>query len=136
MLRETFREAGERLTAQREQVWRTIRRRKGGMTISEVAHAVEHLNVGLATVYRTIAVLENLDLLRRVHDHRGEHRYVATRPGHAHPLVCRSCGLVVEFEACDLHAFEERLAAETGFTIESHELEVHGVCPQCQRCAS
>lgn len=102
------------------------------MTITEAVEALEPEGIGLSTVYRTVSLLEDLGLLRRVHDLKGEHRYIAGRPGHSHPLVCRSCGTVVQFESCGMGVVERMLAAETGFKIEGHEIEVHGVCPACQ----
>jgi Fe2+ or Zn2+ uptake regulation protein len=47
-------------------------------------------------------------------------------------LACRSCGLVVEFESCNLTLLEKLLALETGFRIEGHELELYGLCPECR----
>jgi Fe2+ or Zn2+ uptake regulation protein len=127
-----FRESGVRLTSQREQAWRTFREHPAGMSITEAVAELEPHGIGLSTVYRTVALFEELGLLKRVHDAAGEHRYVAGRPGHFHPLVCRSCGTVVEFEACSMAQIEKQLARDTGFTIEGHELEVHGTCPKCQ----
>ncbi len=132
MLRDVFRESGVRLTNQREQIWDNFRRKRRGMSITEAVEAHEKRGIGLSTVYRTVALLEEHGLLRRIHDHAGEHRYIASRPGHFHPLVCRSCGVVVEFESCGMGPVERMLAAETGFAIEGHDLEVHGRCPKCQ----
>jgi Fe2+ or Zn2+ uptake regulation protein len=122
-----------RLTTQREQAWRTFREHPSGLTITEAVEELEPHGIGLSTVYRTVALFEELGLLKRVHDASGEHRYVAGRPGHFHPLVCRSCGTVVEFEACGMELISKQLSRETGFTIEGHELEVHGTCPACQK---
>lgn len=133
ILTSAFKDAGVRLTSQREQVWETFREYPGGMTITEAVVELEPHGIGLSTVYRTVALFEQLGLLKRVHDQTGEHRYVAGRPGHFHPLVCRSCGVVVEFEACAMEQVEQQLRRDTGFTIEGHDLEVHGTCPKCQQ---
>lgn len=132
LLAAAFKGAGVRLTSQREQAWRTFREHPSGLTITEAVTELEPHGIGLSTVYRTVALFEQLGLLKRVHDAGGEHRYVAGRPGHFHPLVCRSCGIVVEFEACGIEQIEKQLVRDTGFVIESHELEVRGMCPQCQ----
>jgi Fe2+ or Zn2+ uptake regulation protein len=47
-------------------------------------------------------------------------------------LACRSCGLVVEFESCNLTLLEKLLELETGYRIEGHDLELNGLCPQCR----
>jgi len=127
-----FKDSGARLTSQREQAWDVFRAHPAGLTITEAVGELETHGIGLSTVYRTVALFEEMGLLKRVHDVGGEHRYVAGRPGHFHPLVCRSCGVVVEFEACGMEAIEQQLTRDTGFTIEGHEIEVHGTCPKCQ----
>ncbi|AEB12130.1 ferric uptake regulator, Fur family [Marinithermus hydrothermalis DSM 14884] len=127
-----LRAAGVRLTPQREAVWNWFVERPSGAGVAEAARALATRGVGLATVYRTVALLEELGLLRRFHDACGEHRYVAARPGHGHALVCRVCGRAVPFEACALDLLERLLAVETGFVVEGHSLEVYGVCPGCQ----
>jgi Fe2+ or Zn2+ uptake regulation protein len=132
ILTAAFKDAGVRLTSQRELAWRTFRSHPAGLTITEAVGELEPHGIGLSTVYRTVSLFEQLGLLKRVHDANGEHRYVAGRPGHFHPLVCRSCGTVVEFESCGMEAIEKKLSRETGFAIEGHDLEVHGTCPKCQ----
>ncbi len=127
-----FRKAGARFTRQREAVWRLFKGKARGLTIPEAAKALKRKGVGPATVYRTAALLEGLGLLRRVHDAGGERRFVASRPGHYHALVCRSCGQVVDFEGCDLSLLERVLTTETGFRIEGHHLEVFGLCASCK----
>ncbi len=131
-LARAFRNAGVRLTPQREAVWRWFAAQPAGAGIAEAARALAAQGVGLATVYRTVALLEDLGFLRRFHDVRGEHRYLAARPGHGHALVCRVCGRAVPFETCALEVLERLLALETGFVVERHSLEVYGVCPGCQ----
>jgi len=131
-LREAFHNAGTRLTAQREAVWRLFGDNPAGFTIAAAAAKLRSKGIGLATAYRTVALLEKLDFLRRVHAEGLERRFVATQPGHRHSLVCRSCGKVVEFEACGLSVVERLLTAETGFHVEGHHLEVFGTCANCR----
>lgn len=131
-MREAFRSSGTRLTAQREAVWRLFAGNPAGFTIADAVTKLKPKGIGLATVYRTIALLEKLDFLRHVHAEGLEHRFVATQPGHRHSLVCRSCGKVVEFEACGLSVVERMLTAETGFRVEGHYLEVFGTCSICR----
>jgi Fe2+ or Zn2+ uptake regulation protein len=130
-LRDAFRSAGTRLTPQRSAVWRLFTGDPAGFSIAGAAAKLKSKGIGLATVYRTVSLLEKLDFLRHVHDEGLEHRFVATQPGHRHSLVCRSCGKVVEFEACDLSVVERLLKAETGFRVEGHYLEIYGTCATC-----
>jgi Fe2+ or Zn2+ uptake regulation protein len=130
-LRPVFRKARTRFTTQREAIWRFFARSPGGFTITDAVAKLKAKGIGLATVYRTVTLLEKLDLLRHVHDKGLEHRFIATQPGHFHPLVCRSCGHVVEFDACGLSAVERSLSAKTGFHVEGHYVEIYGTCAEC-----
>jgi len=83
--------------------------------------------------YDFVAVASDLGLLVRVQDRRGDIGFTAPPIGHNHPLVCGVCRRVVRFDgAGDLTALEATLAAETGFAIYGHHLEVYGVCAACQ----
>jgi Fe2+ or Zn2+ uptake regulation protein len=131
-LRQAFRDSGTRFTAQRETVWKLFAGSPGGFTIAQAVEKLTPRGIGLATVYRTVALLESRDFLHHVHAEGLEHRFVATQPGHLHPLVCRSCGRVTEFESCGLSVLERLLTAETGFRVEGHYLEVYGTCASCK----
>lgn len=134
-LRNRLKVLGMRFTPQRGAVWRLFRDSRTGYSISEAVELLEHQGVGMATVYRTVAALQEIGRLHRVHDQNGEHRYVCCKSSHGHPLVCEKCGFVLEFSFCDLSVLERLLAVETGFTIKGHHLEVFGICPVCKvRC--
>jgi Fe2+ or Zn2+ uptake regulation protein len=126
-----FNKTGLRFTPQREAVWRLFESDPAGFTISQVIATLAPQGMGQATVYRTIKTLQDLGYLKWVHDQSGEHRFVASRPGHSHMLVCRSCFKVVEFGDCDLSVMEKLIATQTGFTVEGHHLEFFGLCPDC-----
>ena len=127
-----FRRLGMRFTPQREAVWKLFRDSQRGYSIPEAIEVLKDQNIGMATVYRTVMALQEIGRLSWVHDQNGDHRYVACKSMHGHPLVCEKCGRVQEFVSCDLSVLERLLAVETGFTITGHRLEVSGICPVCQ----
>lgn len=53
------------------------------------------------------------------------------REEHHHHLVCRSCGLTVEFEAPDIEDWAAKLAAQHNFSEVRHTLEIFGLCAAC-----
>ena len=128
-----FRASGIPMTRQRRQVWEYFAFGSRAATISEATDGLRAAGIGQATVYRTVTLLTDLGLLVRVQDRRGEIGFTAPPIGHNHPLVCGVCRRVVRFDgAGDLTALEATLAAETGFAIYGHHLEVYGVCASCQ----
>ena len=130
-IEEFFHQHGVRLTAQRRAVWQCFAEYARGCGIAEAVEELKGQGIGQATVYRTVFLLADLGLLRRVQGAEGPF-YIAIHPGHHHPLICQGCRRVVEFDSCDLSVLERLLGNETGFRIRSHHLEVFGLCPQCQ----
>jgi len=93
-----------------------------------------HQEIGLVSVYRTLDVLMDLALVRKVYGLDGCHGYVLASPGHHHHLVCRECDRAVEFSGAeDLSNLTKRIQKETGFTVEDHLLQLYGLCPDCQK---
>ena len=128
-----FRAKGIPFTRQRRLIWDYFAGADRAATIGEAAHALRSDGVGQATVYRTVTLLSDLGLLARVQDRRGEICYTAPPIGHSHPLICGVCRKVVRFDGDgDVKDLEARLAAETGFSIYGHHLEVYGICPACR----
>ena len=89
--------------------------------------------VGLATVYRTLALLRDHDVVDAMSHHGGELCYRLCTDGHHHHLVCRECHRVVELHDCGLDEWVSRLAAQHGFARPEHHLEIDGVCADCAR---
>jgi Fur family ferric uptake transcriptional regulator len=83
--------------------------------------------VSLATVYRTLALLESSEHVRRLD--RG--RFIACEPGHHHHLVCVSCGAVEETELCSAPSHAE-VRRRHGFVVQRHDADLYG---RCERCA-
>ena len=82
--------------------------------------------VSVATVYRTLALLESDGRVRRLD--RG--RFIACEPGHHHHLVCVSCGAVEETELCTAPPAKE-VRRRHGFVVQHHEADLYGVCGKC-----
>ena len=93
---------------------------------------VHHPALGLVTVYRTLDILLELELVRRLHSDDGCHSYVPSAHHHGHHVICQQCQRALEFEGCDLEAVVGAVEASTGFQVRSHFLELFGVCPECQ----
>ena len=90
--------------------------------------------VGLASVYRALELLEELRLVQRVEVGDGATRYEPLLPdgGHHHHLLCQSCGNVSAFEDPALERAIERLAGRVEFEIDAHDVTLRGECPACR----
>lgn len=91
-------------------------------------------DIGLATVYRTLDLLAELNIVQRMNFGDGRHRYELSEgiSHHHHHLICNQCGQVYEFGEDLLDALEETIARQSGFRILDHEVKFFGICAQCQ----
>ncbi len=90
-------------------------------------------DLGLATVYRTLEILDELGVIRRVHMDDNCEGFAPVALAHGHHVICVKCNRVTEFEGCDISAVLTSAARQTGFRIEEHWLELMGVCSECRQ---
>jgi len=129
----TLREAGYKLTRPRMAVLQVLRESDEQLSPYEIHRRGKaiHAPLGLVTVYRTLDILGQLGVARRVHTEGHCHGYASTEGDH-HYLVCRRCGHIAAFPCQGMAALIEDVRQETGFAIEEHLLELKGLCPVCQ----
>src|SRR4051812_26005077 len=97
---ERIEEQGHRMTAPRLAVLAAAADADDQFSAEEIAHQLPR--VGRATVFRTLKLLVEQDVLCRVLLDDGSLRYRWSRRGHHHHLVCNDCGAVEDFTACDV----------------------------------
>jgi len=130
-----LREQGYKLTPQRHALLKVIATQHDHLSSEQILEKTrqEYPAIGRVTVYRTLDLLNRLDLLCRFHAQDGCHTYMMGRPmEHHHHLVCSGCGQVIDFTGCELGSLENKLSSETGFSIEGHLLELYGRCQDCR----
>lgn len=88
----------------------------------------DHLDVGLATVYRVLTQFEQAGLLARSHFDAGHAVFELNEGSHHDHLVCLTCGRVEEFVDADIEQRQNRIAAERGFRLQDHALALYGEC--------
>lgn len=123
-------ERGHRLTPARLAILATVASRKRYFTVDDISRMLPQ--VGRATVFRTMKLLTEMDVVCRVLLEDGSLRYQLSRRGHHHHLVCTRCGAVQDFTDCDVSGLVEQLARQTDYEIEGHWLEVYGRCGKCR----
>jgi Fur family transcriptional regulator, ferric uptake regulator len=130
-----LRQRDRKLTGPRQAVLEVLRRHAHPLTVGEVFSALRPEPCDLATVYRSMNLLESLRIVKRFDFGDGVARFELLAEGddgHHHHLVCVQCAQVVEIEECSMCELEERIASRNGFTGVTHRLEFFGVCPACQ----
>lgn len=91
------------------------------------------LNIGIATIYRTLNLLEESDMVTTISFGKNGKKYeLANKPHHDH-IICKNCGLILEFEDKDIEKKQKKIAKENGFILTNHIMQLYGICPECQK---
>ena len=139
---EKFREflatKGQRLTTERQIIIEEIFADHEHFDVDQIVNRLSQRDdgrrVSRSTVYRTISALEEAGLLRKVArtNDRDVYEHDYGYPQHDH-LICRKTGKLIEFQSPELDEILRRVAAEHGFRIEGHRLEVYGLSAEACR---
>jgi Fur family ferric uptake transcriptional regulator len=85
-------------------------------------------DVGLATVYRVLTQFEQAGIIERHHFENNHSVFEIMQEDHHDHIVCQICGSVVEFTNLVIESEQHRVAAELGFELTGHSLNLYGVC--------
>lgn len=132
-LAEKLKRAGYKLTRPRQAVIAVLENHHDHLNHEQILAEGRQYYSGLsrATVYRTMELLVNLNLVRPVYLHDPSQRFVSATGGHHH-LVCTRCHRTIEFSECPSVNLMAELSQKYGFEIHSHLLEFQGLCQQCR----
>lgn len=89
------------------------------------------IEIDLSTIYRTVELLEEKNILEKIDLGCGSYSYIFKREEHKHILKCTICKKEVEFD-CPMLQIEEVIKSKTGFTPLEHELKIEGICEECR----
>ncbi len=134
-LAERLRRKARKLTAPRQAILRLLRAQAHPLSVKEIYRGLAAGDCDLATVYRSLHLLESMGMMKRFHLGDGAARFELLADGddgHHHHLVCTRCAGVVEIEECFTRELERRVAEANGFKSVTHRLEFFGLCPACQ----
>ncbi|WP_031513399.1 Fur family transcriptional regulator [Desulfofalx alkaliphila] len=93
-------------------------------------------DVGLATVYRTLELFSENDIIRSVNFGDGKKRYEFghhQEGHHHHHAICLKCGQIIEINEDLLDELENQVINDHNFKITNHELKIFGYCCDCNK---
>ena len=125
--------SGCRMTAQRKLIVAEFARLRRYVTPQQLHRrlAQRRAGIGLATVYRTLDVLERVGAATREPREHGEASYLFCAPAHHHHAVCSRCGTVDDVPRGQAESFARSLSQRLRFQVRRHRLEFYGVCRRC-----
>lgn len=132
---QTLDRAGYQITRPRRTMAEIIASHEGRFTADDLVGEASRARprVGRATVFRSLEIFESLHLVERVHLVRSVHAYVACDPGrHHHHLICEMCERSIPIGDVDIDPVTKAIEERTGYRVDSHLLELFGLCPACR----
>ncbi len=137
-LKDQLKEKGYKLTPQRRATLDTIIENQGKhLSTEEIYDMVKEKcpEIGLATVYRTLQLLDELDVISKINFDDGCSRYELNthQDDHQHHhLICLKCGNVIEVEVDLMDALESEIEKNYNFEIRDHKVKFFGYCNKCR----
>lgn len=128
-LEKLCRSKGIKLTAQRRLIARVLSESQDHPDVESVYKRAIHLDqkISLATVYRTLRLFEEANILSRHDFGEGRSRYENASTDHHHHLIDTQTGKIIEFYNEKLELLQKEIAAELGYALVGHRLELYGV---------
>nr|WP_212773196.1 Fur family transcriptional regulator [Polycladomyces abyssicola] len=131
---EKLKSTGVRMTPQRHAILEFLLSSMSHPTADEIYKSLEGKfpNMSVATVYNNLRVFKEAGLVRELTYGDASSRFDANMTDHYH-VICRECGKITDFDYPPLIDVEREAAKRTGFRVESHRMEIYGICKDCQK---
>lgn len=124
-----------KITKQRRAVLETFLDCENHVSVEELYSIVSKVEpkIGLATIYRTLALLTKSGLALEMDFGDGQKRYEHSyKHAHHDHMVCTECGKIIEFIHPLIEKYQEEVATQNGFKVTSHKLDLFGLCNDCK----
>lgn len=126
-LEEKCADAGLKMTGQRKTILKVLGTSEDHPSVEDVYDRAKKIDssISIATVYRTLSLLDELNLVTRHEFQEGYSRY-EVNTDHHHHLVDLDTGKVIEFQNEELEMLKEKIARDLGYELVDHRLELYG----------
>jgi Fur family ferric uptake transcriptional regulator len=91
------------------------------------------LKIGIATVYRTLSLLEEAEIVTSLSFGTQGKKYELGAKEHHDHMICTVCGDITEFVDTEIEKRQEKIAQEFGFLMKDHSMQIYGICSKCQK---
>lgn len=120
---------GMKMTGQRRVIARVLSDATDHPDVEELHRraSLEDANISIATVYRTVRLFEEAGILEKLDFGDGRARYEEASTEHHDHLIDINTGRVIEFHNAAIEALQEKIAAELGYRLVGHKMELFGV---------
>lgn len=120
---------GLKMTEQRRVISRVLSEATDHPDVEQVYRRAVDIDpkISIATVYRTMRLFEEANVIERLDFGDGRARFEENRDEHHHHLIDLQTGGVIEFKNAELEELKEKIARDLGFQLIGHRLELYGI---------
>ena len=125
-----------KFTIQREVILESLYNSDEHLTPESLHHLIQEkfpdLKTGIATVYRTLSLLEDSKMVTSLSFGAQGKKYELGAKEHHDHLICTECGSITEFVDEKIEERQHSIADELGFKMKDHSMQIYGLCKNCQ----
>jgi Fur family ferric uptake transcriptional regulator len=125
-----------KFTIQREVILETLYNSDEHLTPEALHHLIQEkfpdLNTGIATVYRTLSLLEDSKMVTSLSFGAQGKKYELGAKEHHDHFICTECGDIVEFVDEEIEKRQHAIADKLNFKMQDHSMQIYGICANCQ----
>lgn len=127
---------GLKFTIQREVILEMLYNSDEHLTPEGLHHLIQQkhpeLNTGIATVYRTLSLLEESEMVTSLSFGAQGKKYELGAKDHHDHIICTSCGSITEFVDEAIEERQRKITEALGFVMQEHSMQIYGICKNCQ----
>jgi len=128
---------GLKYTLQREHILKALYKSNKHLSpellYNEIKLDAPELNIGIATIYRTLTLLEEAGLVTSISlDKQGKKYELADKEHHDH-MICTNCGKIIEFIDNEIEERQKQISKQHKFQMTGHSMQIYGLCSKCQQ---
>ena len=136
-LKKIVKQKGLKYTEQREIVLNVLLNADDHLSAEDVYNEIKKAypdnNIGIATVYRALSFLEEVNLIVSIAFGTEGKKYESNAKAHHDHLICTSCGKIIEFLDNEIEKRQDKIAKKNNFKILSHSMQLYGTCEDCSK---
>lgn len=125
-----------KFTIQREVILETLYNSNEHLTPESLHHLIQKkhpsLKTGIATVYRTLALLEDSSIVTSLSFGAQGKKYELGAKNHHDHMICTVCGSITEFVDPQIEKRQKDITEALGFKMSEHSMQIYGICKICQ----
>jgi len=125
-----------KFTKQRELILKFLYENENHFTPEDINMQLKQsypdVNIGIATVYRTLTLLEESGIASSISFGAQGKKYELGLKKHHDHLICTSCGEIIEFLDETIETQQELIAKKFNFQMHDHTMKIIGLCENCQ----